>query len=98
MSQSTTATASQPGTSLLPDGGVGVITTMHLVLIALVAVAAIAIILVGIRRKRQRTLAERQVAHVARLAGAQEVDIAKVVRDRRDDADGAGREVGPLHE
>ncbi|MBB4617613.1 hypothetical protein [Sphingomonas abaci] len=72
MSQSTTATASQPGTSLLPDGGVGVITTMHLVLIVLVAVAAIAIILVGMRRKRQRTLAEREVAHNAREAGVTE--------------------------
>lgn len=72
MSQSTTATASQPGTSLLPDGGVGVITTMHLVLIVLVAVAAIAIILVGMRRKRQRTLAEREVAHNAREAGVAE--------------------------
>ncbi len=72
MSQSTTATASQSGTSLLPDGGVGVITTVHLVLIALVAVAAIAVILVGMRRKRQRTLAEREVVHNAREAGVSE--------------------------
>lgn len=72
MSQSTTATASQPGTSLLPEGGVGVITTVHLALIVLVAVAAIAIILVGMRRKRQRTLAEREVAHNAREAGVTE--------------------------
>ena len=78
MSQSTTATASQSGTSLLPDGGVGVITTVHLVLIALVAVAAIAVILVGMRRKRQRTLAEREVVHNAREAGVSERSVEPV--------------------
>jgi predicted flap endonuclease-1-like 5' DNA nuclease len=78
MSQSTTATASQSGTSLLPDGGVGVITTVHLVLIALVAVAAIAVILVGMRRKRQRTLAEREVVHNAREAGVSERSVESV--------------------
>ncbi|MBJ6122885.1 helix-hairpin-helix domain-containing protein [Sphingomonas mollis] len=64
----TSATASQSGASLLPDG-IGAITAVHMVFMLLVAIAAIAIIIVGIRRKRIRTKAERQVKINAREAG-----------------------------
>jgi len=50
-------TASAPGASLLPDS-TGLITSMHLVAIALFALLALAIIVVGMRKKRNRKEAE----------------------------------------
>lgn len=64
----TSATSSQSGISLLPDG-IGAITVVHMAFMALVAIAAIAIIIAGIRRKSIRTRAERQVKTNAREAG-----------------------------
>jgi predicted flap endonuclease-1-like 5' DNA nuclease len=66
-------TTSQSGASLLPDG-IGAITTIHMVLMALVAIAAIAIIIVGIRRAAQRRHAERKVEANARDAGVPTID------------------------
>jgi predicted flap endonuclease-1-like 5' DNA nuclease len=65
---SATTTTGQSGASLIPDG-VGAITTIHVVLMALVALAAIAIIIVGMRRATQRRQAERKVEINARDAG-----------------------------
>lgn len=63
-----TSATSQPVASLLPSG-TGTITTIHLVVILLVAIAAIAIIVAGIRRKRIRTEADRQLDRHAEEAG-----------------------------
>jgi predicted flap endonuclease-1-like 5' DNA nuclease len=54
--------------SLLPSG-TGTITTIHLILILLVAIAAIAMIVAGIRRKRLRAEADRQLDRHAEEAG-----------------------------
>ncbi len=54
--------------SLIPDG-VATITTIHFVLIGLVALAAIAVIIIGMRLKRRRTHAARQVEENAQDAG-----------------------------
>ena len=64
MNDTTAATAQ----SLIPDG-VATITTIHFILIAIVAVAAIAVILIGMRLKRRRTHAARQVEENAQEAG-----------------------------
>ena len=61
-------TTAAPAGSLIPDG-VAAITTIHFALIALVAIAAIAAILIGMRLKRRRTHAARQVDRNAREAG-----------------------------
>ncbi|WP_322964648.1 hypothetical protein [Sphingomonas fuzhouensis] len=61
-------TTAAPATSLIPDG-VATITTIHFVLIALVALAAIAVIVIGMRLKRRRTHAARQVDENAQEAG-----------------------------
>ena len=63
-----TSATSQSGASLLPDG-IGALTTVHLVIVALLAIAAVAIIVVGARRKRVRNQAEREVARNAEQAG-----------------------------
>ncbi|SFP78739.1 hypothetical protein [Sphingomonas rubra] len=63
-----TSAVSQSGASLLPDG-IGTLTAVHLVIVALVAIAAIAIILVGIRRKRARGRAEHEMTRNAEQAG-----------------------------
>lgn len=69
MNDTTAATAgAAPAESLIPDG-VAAITTIHFVLIALVALAAIAIIVIGMRLKRRRTHAARQVEENAQDAG-----------------------------
>ncbi|MBD8546132.1 hypothetical protein IFT82_05170 [Sphingomonas sp. CFBP 8760] len=60
---------------MLPDG-VGAITTIHLVLMALVAIAAIAIIIVGMRRAAARRHAERKVESNARDAGVPTIEEA----------------------
>ena len=72
---SATTTTGQSGASLIPDG-VGAITTIHMVLMALVAIAAIAIIIVGMRRAAQRRQAERKVEINARDAGVPIADEA----------------------
>ena len=56
-----TGATSQSGASLLPDG-IGALTTLHLVIVALLAIAAIAVIVVGMRRARIRRQAERDRA------------------------------------
>lgn len=61
-------TTAAPAESLIPDG-VAAITTIHFVLLALVAIAAIAVILIGMRLKRRRTHAARQVDRNAQEAG-----------------------------
>lgn len=63
-----TSATSQSGASLLPDG-IGALTTVHLVIVALLAIAAVAIIVVGARRKRVRNQAEQEVARNAEQAG-----------------------------
>jgi predicted flap endonuclease-1-like 5' DNA nuclease len=70
--------ASVPGSSLLPDG-IGAITAVHFVLMAIVAVAAIAMIVAGIRRKRQRIEAERQVGVRAEDAGLPSAPVEEAV-------------------
>ncbi len=77
-----TSAASQPGASLLPDG-IGTITTIHMVLMALVAIGAIAIILVGMRRAAARRHAERQVTINAREAGVPAAPDAAPVQERQ---------------
>ena len=74
-SSTTGSTTGQSGASLLPDG-VGAITTIHLVLMALVAIAAIAIIIVGMRRAAARRHAERKVESNARDAGVPTIEEA----------------------
>ncbi|WP_380785163.1 hypothetical protein [Sphingomonas sp. R86521] len=59
---------SASGLSLLPEG-TGAITTIHLALIAVLAVLAILGILWGIRQKRARTKAARDVVEHAEQAG-----------------------------
>ncbi|MDQ1229121.1 hypothetical protein [Sphingomonas sp. SORGH_AS_0879] len=54
--------------SLIPDG-VATITTIHFALLAIVALAAIAVIIIGMRLKRRRTHAARQVEENAQDAG-----------------------------
>lgn len=61
-------TTAAPATSLIPDG-VAAITTIHFVFIAIVALAAIAVIVIGMRLKRRRTHAARQVEENAQEAG-----------------------------
>lgn len=61
-------TTAAPAHSLIPDG-VAAITTIHFVLIAIVALAAIAVIVIGMRLKRRRTQAARQVEENAQDAG-----------------------------
>jgi len=61
-------TTPAPAESLIPDG-VAAITTIHFVFIGLVAIAAIAVILIGMRLKRRRTHAARQVDRNAEEAG-----------------------------
>lgn len=61
-------TTAAPAESLIPDG-VAAITTIHFVFIGLVAIAAIAVILIGMRLKRRRTHAARQVDRNAKEAG-----------------------------
>lgn len=63
----TSATA-QTGASILPEN-VGAITTFHFIMVLLVAALAIAIIVAGIRRKRARKQADRELAHHAEQAG-----------------------------
>ncbi len=71
----TSSTTGQSGASLLPDG-IGAITTVHLVLMALVAIAAIAIIIAGMRRAAARRHAERKVESNARDAGVPTIEEA----------------------
>ncbi|WP_454278872.1 hypothetical protein [Sphingomonas sp. Marseille-Q8236] len=68
MNDTTAATGAAPAESLIPDG-VATITTIHFALIALVALAAIAVIIIGMRLKRRRTHAARQVQENAQDAG-----------------------------
>lgn len=56
----TAATTSAPGSSLLPDG-IGLLTTANFVLIALFAVLVLAGLIWGVRQKRRRKQAEREV-------------------------------------
>lgn len=69
MNETTAATGGPaPAESLIPDG-VAAITTIHFVLLGIVALAAIAIIIIGMRLKRRRTHAARQVEENAQDAG-----------------------------
>ncbi len=69
---------SVPGSALLPDG-IGTITVVFFVLMAIVAIAAVAMILAGIRRKRLRSQAERQVDQRAEDAGMDAAAVAERV-------------------
>jgi predicted flap endonuclease-1-like 5' DNA nuclease len=55
-----TTAASMPGASLIPDG-TSVITTMHFAIIGLLVVLTLIAILYGVRLKRRRRAAEREV-------------------------------------
>ncbi len=62
MSQAAAPTAaSTPGASLLPDW-TGIFTAAHLLWIVLLAAAAVAVIAWGVRQKRARSEADREVA------------------------------------
>lgn len=63
-----TAATSAPGSSLLPEG-LGALTAVHFVFIALVALAAIAIIVSGVRRRRAQHRATQEVRQHAAEAG-----------------------------
>lgn len=63
-----TSATSQSGASLLPDG-IGALTTVHFIVLALVAIAVIAMIVAGIRRKRIRHQAGREMTRNAEQAG-----------------------------
>ena len=56
-----TQLTSAPGSTLIPDS-TSVITTMHLAMIAIFAVAVIIAILWGMRLKRRRAEADREIA------------------------------------
>lgn len=78
-----TQLTSAPGSTLIPDS-TSVITTMHLVLIAIFAVAVIIAILWGMRLKRRRAEADREIA----------ADNDRIVADR-DSHDVEPTEVAP---
>lgn len=61
MSQAAPAAASTPGASLLPDS-TELFTIGHLAIVALFALAAIAVIVWGMRLKRARRTADRDIA------------------------------------
>lgn len=63
-----TNTTSASGLSLLPEG-TAAITTVHLAIIAVLAVLAILGILWGVRNKRARTAADRELVEHAEEAG-----------------------------
>jgi len=69
-----TGATSQSGASLLPDG-IGALTTLHLVIVALLAIGALAVIVVGMRRARIRRQAERQVERHAQEAGVPAAEV-----------------------
>lgn len=63
-----TSATSQSGASLLPDG-IGALTAVHFVILALVAIGVIAMIVAGIRRKRMRHHAAHEMKRNAEQAG-----------------------------
>ncbi len=70
--QDNSSVTSAPGSSLLPDG-IAALTTIHFVLIGILAVLTIAGIIWGVRQKRLRDEADRDV-----VANAEDAGIAPV--------------------